>query len=60
MPGYRASGHAGQDESVEFVLRARPRSLIPIHTDVPERWHELLKGTGIQVRLPQVGVRMEV
>ncbi len=37
-----------------------PRALIPIHTDVPERWHELLKGTDIEVRLPQVGVRMEV
>lgn len=60
VAGYHASGHAGQEELVEFVLRARPRALIPIHTDVPERWHELLKGTDIEVRLPEVGVRMEV
>ncbi len=54
-PGYHASGHAGGDELVDFVKTARPQTLIPIHTSIPARWVELLKGTGIDVALPEYG-----
>lgn len=54
-PGYHASGHAGVDELVEFVRRARPERLIAIHTEMPKRWHELLEGTGVEVILPEYG-----
>jgi hypothetical protein len=54
-PGYHASGHAGGDELVNFVKTAHPQTLIPIHTNIPEKWGNLLAGTGIQVTLPEYG-----
>ena len=51
-PGYHASGHAGADELVEFVRIVNPRQLIPIHTEVPDRWRELLAGTNIKITPP--------
>lgn len=54
-PGYHASGHAPEEDLVTFVKAVRPKILIPIHTEAPGRWQELLHGTGIRVRLPQVG-----
>jgi ribonuclease J len=51
-PGYHASGHAGADELVEFVRIVNPRQLIPIHTEVPDKWRELLAGTNIKVTPP--------
>ena len=54
-PGYHASGHAGGDELVNFVKTARPQTLIPIHTNIPEKWNTLLAGTGIEVTLPEYG-----
>jgi ribonuclease J len=55
QPGYHASGHAGGDELVEFVRRVHPEVLIPIHTETPEAWQELLRGSGIRVRQPRLG-----
>ena len=55
VPGYHASGHAGADELAEFVRRVRPARLIPIHTDLPGRWAELLEGTEIEITLPEYG-----
>lgn len=54
-PGYHASGHAGGDELVDFVKTARPHTLIPIHTTIPETWTTLLAGSGISVTLPEYG-----
>jgi len=51
-PGYHASGHAGADDLVEFVRTVNPRQLIPIHTEVPDKWRELLVGTNIEVTQP--------
>lgn len=51
-PGYHASGHAGADELVEFVRTVNPRQLIPIHTEIPDRWRELLAGTNTRVTPP--------
>ncbi len=59
-PGFHASGHAGQADLVEFVRQARPRMLVPIHTEAPEKWEELLSGTGIRVARPALGVPLLV
>jgi len=33
------------------VRRLRPRYLLPVHTERPERWRELLSGEGTKVLL---------
>ncbi len=43
VPGYHASGHAGGLDLVRFVKEVRPRLLIPVHTERPERWLEELQ-----------------
>ena len=53
VPGYHASGHATQADLLEFVRRARPKVLIPIHTEAAPLWHELLRGAGIEVVEPR-------
>lgn len=54
-PGYHASGHAGMDELAEFVHTVRPKTLIPIHIERPERWEDLLEGTKIRIVYPEYG-----
>ncbi len=51
-PGYHASGHASGPELLRLVTEVRPEILIPIHTEHPTWWVEQLKGTGIQVAIP--------
>jgi ribonuclease J len=55
-----ASGHASGQDLLELIRRTRPRVLVPIHTEKPEFFLERLKGEGIEVRLPEVGVPMEL
>ncbi|WP_322797808.1 MBL fold metallo-hydrolase [Thermoflexus sp.] len=50
-----ASGHAGEDELAAFVRAVRPRMLVPVHAERPERWREILRGTNIQVWIPEPG-----
>ena len=50
--GFHASGHAGQAELVQFVRDVRPKVLIPIHTEAPRMWPELLHGVDVQIRYP--------
>ncbi|RTH28710.1 MBL fold metallo-hydrolase RNA specificity domain-containing protein [Thermus scotoductus] len=33
-----ASGHAPEEELVEFVREVQPRRLVPVHTEHPHRW----------------------
>jgi ribonuclease J len=54
--GYHASGHAGMDDLARFVQIVRPRLLIAIHTEEPQRWHALLAGSGIEVVQPGAGI----
>ncbi len=37
-----ASGHAGQADLVRMVRRLRPEVLVPVHTEVPGLWQELV------------------
>jgi ribonuclease J len=43
VSGFHASGHAGQAELVQLVRDVRPRLLIPIHTEAPQLWADLLR-----------------
>jgi len=54
-PALHASGHAGGPQLKEFVLRVRPKYLVPIHTEHPEWWQEQLRGSGITIKQPQLG-----
>jgi ribonuclease J len=58
--GYHASGHASGEELVEFVRQVQPKTLIPIHTETPELWHERLRGTGIHIQVPAYGQAIDV
>ncbi|MFI5038282.1 MAG: MBL fold metallo-hydrolase RNA specificity domain-containing protein, partial [Solirubrobacterales bacterium] len=45
--GHHASGHATQSELLEFVYRARPKIVVPVHTVQPaRRYQELLRSRG--------------
>ncbi len=52
VAGYHASGHAGQAELVRLVKDVRPKMLVPIHTEAPHLWSQLLQGTGIPIQVP--------
>ena len=54
--GYHASGHASESELARFVREVSPRYFIPLHSEQPRRYLELLAGTAIEVRLPEYGV----
>ncbi len=46
---FHTSGHAPEGDLLEVVRRLRPRHLLPVHTERPERWRELLRGKGVEV-----------
>ena len=48
-----ASGHASGTELVRFVKTVQPKTLIPIHTEVPAWWVDQLKGTSTAIRIPE-------
>ncbi|MBN1439039.1 MAG: MBL fold metallo-hydrolase [Anaerolineales bacterium] len=59
-PALHASGHACGEELADFVRTVKPETLIPIHTEHPEWWEGVLKGSGIEVRIPRYGNAMAV
>ena len=58
--GFHASGHAGQAELVQFVRDVRPKVLVPIHTEAPRLWPELLHGLQVEIRYPAYGVPVDL
>ncbi len=48
------SGHASQQELKELITKIQPKTLIPIHTTHPELFSDIIKGTNIQLLLPQL------
>jgi len=50
--GFHASGHASGDELLAMIREVRPRTLVTVHTEHPERFVDALRGTGIQVVPP--------
>jgi ribonuclease J len=57
--GHHASGHATQKELLEFIERANPRFIVPVHTEVsPARYSRLLHDTGLSATvLPPIQAR---
>jgi mRNA degradation ribonuclease J1/J2 len=55
-----ASGHACGPDLLSVVHGIKPKILIPVHTEEPEFYVEKLKGSGIEVRVPEVGGVVEV
>ncbi|HEV2230679.1 MAG TPA: MBL fold metallo-hydrolase [Thermoplasmata archaeon] len=56
--GHHASGHATQEELVEFVRRVAPKFVVPVHTvQPPTRYAELLRARGALARVlrPEAG-----
>lgn len=60
QPGYHTSGHASEEDLVRFVTRVRPKVLVAIHTEVPQRWAELLKDSSIRLCMPEMGKPIEL
>jgi len=60
VPGFHASGHAGQEELLQLVRDVRPRLLIPIHTEVPQLWAGLLHGVDVQIEVPTYAVPIKI
>ncbi len=54
-PGYHASGHATETELIDLVRRSGARMIVPVHTETPRRYEELLVPEGANVRLPRPG-----
>jgi len=58
--GLHASGHAGGPELIELIRLIRPEILIPVHTEDAAKFVAALKGTGIDVHLPEYGKEMNI
>jgi mRNA degradation ribonuclease J1/J2 len=56
VPGFHASGHAGQAELVQLVRDVRPGLLIPIHTEAPQLWADLLRDVDVRIQCPTYAV----
>ena len=50
-----ASGHASGGEIIELIKTISPEKLFPIHTEKPEKFKELLRGSGIEIVEPVAG-----
>lgn len=58
--GFHASGHASQAELIELVRRANPRAIVPVHSERPHRYAELLGPEGVRVVLPRPDLPLDV
>jgi ribonuclease J len=53
--GLHTSGHAGPDELLRLVREVAPRTLIPVHTENPGYFGEVLADSAVEVVLPEYG-----
>ena len=56
--GLHSSGHASGPDLLEIVRTVSPRILITVHTEKPQYFVSALRGKGVEVRLPELGVEM--
>jgi ribonuclease J len=54
------SGHASGPDLLELLRIIRPRILVPVHTEKPALWKELLAGEGIEVWIPTKNVPLVI
>jgi ribonuclease J len=58
-PGLHASGHAAGSDLLELVKEIAPQTMVSVHTESPGYFVEGLKGTGIEVVVPEYAQRLE-
>lgn len=58
--GPNASGHACGTDLLKVAREIKPEILIPVHSENSQFYVEKLSGSGIEVRLPEVGGVVEV
>jgi ribonuclease J len=56
--GFHASGHISGEELLPFLRDLAPRYLVPVHTVRPSWFAERLRGSGIEVLIPEAGKPM--
>ncbi len=52
--GYHASGHLSKDEVAEIIGRVKPGAVIPIHTEHPDEFKNLISGD-VKLIVPEKG-----
>jgi len=58
--GLHASGHACGPDLLRIAREIRPEVLIPVHSENPESYTSNLRGSGINVILPEEGGTIEI
>ncbi|MGB6836255.1 MAG: MBL fold metallo-hydrolase RNA specificity domain-containing protein [Dehalococcoidia bacterium] len=58
--GLHASGHAASSDIMELVREIRPQTVLPIHTEHPERFVEEFRGEEIEVIVSEYGEAVEL
>jgi len=58
--GLHASGHACGPDLLQIARKIKPQILIPVHSEQPTFYVELLKDSDIKVTLPALGESIEV
>jgi len=58
--GFHASGHASWPDIVDMIKEIGPKTVIPVHTENPSQFQEALRGTEIEVRVPELGKALEL
>jgi ribonuclease J len=59
-PGLHASGHATAGDLLELIQEIAPQTMVSIHTESPGYFVEGLKGSGIEVIVPEYAQRLEI
>ena len=59
-PGLHASGHATAGDLLELIQEIAPQTMVSIHTECPGYFVEGLKGSGIEVIVPEYAERIEI
>ena len=59
-PGLHASGHATAGDLLELIQEIAPQTMVSIHTESPGYVVEGLKGSGIEVIVPEYAERIEI
>jgi ribonuclease J len=57
--GYHASGHLSKDEIAGIIERVKPGAVIPIHTEHPEDFQDLISGD-TRLIIPKTGQMIEL
>ncbi|MEM2871994.1 MAG: MBL fold metallo-hydrolase [Candidatus Caldarchaeum sp.] len=60
MHHIHSSGHASGPDILDLIMRVNPRRVVPIHTESPEMFVELLRSEEIEVIVPRTGQSLDL